>query len=233
MVIDVRRCIGCQACTVACKTENQVPLGVWRTHVRYMEKGVYPRVKRHFFPTLCDHCDEAPCVEASENNGAGSVVKRDDGIIIVDHSKLKGRSKGQIKLEAEAVIESCPLDAAFINPKSGLPEKCTFCAHRVDQGLTTACCQTCLGRARIFGDLSDANSPVSRRLAANASRTLMANDDGGGAGVFYIGLEGAHTDYGGVEGGTAVSGEDFLSGKASMTTGPRFQGWTPNTPVGN
>jgi tetrathionate reductase subunit B len=232
MVVDTRRCIGCQACTIACKTENEVPLGVWRTTTRYYEKGRFPRVKRHFFPILCDHCNEAPCVEASENNGAGSFHKTDDGMVLIDYGKLKGRSKAQIKTETDAAIESCPLDVVFANPNTGLPEKCTFCAHRVAKGITPACCQTCLGRARQFGDLSDPDSAVSKRMAANASRTLMPDDDGGGSGVFYIGLEGGHTDYGALEGGVQVTGEDFDTDKISQTTSPKFQGWTPETKVG-
>lgn len=232
MVIDTRRCIGCQSCTVSCKTENEVSLGVWRTHVRFYEKGLYPKVKRHFFPILCDHCEEAPCIEASENNGVGSFYKNEDGIILIDYKKLKGRSKAQIRFEAEAAIEACPLEAVFINPMSGLPDKCTFCAHRVAEGLVTACAQSCLGRARVFGDLSDPESAPSRLLAKNASRTLMAADDGGGAGVFYIGLEAGHTDYEALEGYKQTDPNDFTEGKISQSTGPAFKGWTPATPVG-
>ncbi len=225
MVIDTRRCIGCHACSTACKAENEVPLGVWRTHVRYYEKGKYPRVKRHFFPILCDHCDEAPCVEASENNGVGAFYKADNGAILINYSKLKGRSPSQIKLETDAAIESCSLEAVFMNPLTNKPDKCTFCAHRVAKGQVPACAQTCLGRARVFGDLSDNNSAVSRMLAANASRTLMADDDGGGSRVFYIGLEARHTDYDGLEGGIQTDPKSFEDGSASVTSGPTFKGW--------
>ena len=231
MVIDTRRCIGCHACTVACKTENEVPLGVWRTHVRYYEKGVYPRVKRHFFPILCDHCVDAPCIEASENNGVGSFYRRDDGPILIDYKKLKGRTKAQIRLEVEAAVESCPLEAIYTHPFTGLPGKCTFCVHRVDKGLVPACCQTCIGRARVFGDLSDKDSPVSKMLAANPHRTLMPDDDGGGASVYYIGLEAGHIDYDALEGGKETDPQDFEKGLISQTTGPAFKGWTPGNPV--
>ena len=231
MVIDTRRCIGCHACTTACKAENAVPLGVWRTHVRYYEKGKYPRVKRHFFPILCDHCDEAPCVEASENNGVGAFYKSDNGEILIDYAKLKGRSPSQIKLETEAAVESCALEAVFMNPMTNKPDKCTFCAHRTAKGQVPACTQTCLGRARVFGDLSDSNSAVSRLLAANASRTLMSGDDGGGAKVFYIGLDAGHTDYDALEGGKQTDPQDFEKGVISQTTGPAFKGWTPKNRV--
>lgn len=231
MVMDVRRCIGCHSCTVSCKTENQVPLGVWRTHMRFYEKGVYPKVKRHFFPVICDQCEEPPCVEASENNGVGSFYKTDEGVTLIDYDKLKGRTKRQIQVETEAAIESCPLEAVFVNPNSGLPEKCTFCAHRLEEGLVPACAQSCLGRTRVFGDLSDPDSPPSKLLAQNASRTLMPEDDGEGSGVFYIGLESMFIDYDMMEGEKQTDPQDFESGRISQSTGPTFMGWTPKTKV--
>lgn len=232
MVMDVRRCIGCHSCTIACKTENEVPLGVWRTHMRFYEKGVYPKVKRHFFPVICDHCEEAPCIEASENNGVGSFYRNKEGIILIDYKKLEGRTPAQIKVETDAAIEACPLEAVFMNPITKMPEKCTFCAHRVAEGLTPACAQSCLGRVRVFGDLSDPESAASKLLAKNASQTLMSEDDGGGAGVHYIGLDATGLrDYGALEGGKAVDPQDFEEGKISQTTGPVFKGWTPKTPV--
>lgn len=233
MVMDTRRCIGCHSCTIACKTENEVPLGVWRTHMRYYEKGVYPKVKRHFFPHICDHCEEAPCVEASQNNGVGSFYRNKEGIILVDYKKLEKRTPAQIKTEAQAAIEACPLEAIFINPLTHLPEKCTFCAHRVEQGLVPACAQSCVGRVRVFGDLNDPDSPASKLLAQNiGSQTLMPADDGGGAGVHYIGLDTTgFRDYEHLEGGRQIDPEDFETEKISQTTGPTFEGWTPKIPV--
>ncbi len=230
MIIDARKCIGCQACTIACKTENDVPLGVWRTHVRFFEKGTYPLVRRHFLSVICDHCDEAPCVEASENNGVGSFYKSKAGVILIDYNKLKGRTPAQIKTESEAAIEACPLEAVFINPQTNLPEKCTFCQHRLDDGLVPACVQTCIGRSRVFGDFDDPNSPVSRLRATNATRTLMPEDDGGGAGVHYIGVEAELTDHGAIEGGRQIDPQDFDKGIISMDTGPQFTGRKPKKP---
>ncbi len=231
MVIDLRRCIGCNACTVACKAENEVPLGVWRTHVRYYEKGRYPHVKRHFFPILCDHCEEAPCIEASENNGVGSFYKTDDGIVLIDYKKLEKRTPAQIKTEAKAAIEACPLEAVFVNPLTNLPEKCTFCSHRVEKGLVPACVQTCIGRARVFGDISDRKSVAAKLIASNPTRTMMPADDGGGSGVYYIGLDAAHIDYEALKGGRQIDPKDFDNDIISQNTGPVFKGWTPNTPV--
>jgi tetrathionate reductase subunit B len=123
MVMDVRKCIGCHACTVACKAENNVPLGVWRTHMRYYEKGKYPRVKRFFFPWICNHC--GLCAEASQGGGLGSFYRREDGIVLFDYKKLEGRTPAEIKAEADLVISACPLEAIFVNPLTGMPEKCT------------------------------------------------------------------------------------------------------------
>lgn len=204
MVMDNRRCIGCHACTVACKAENHIPIGIWRTQIRYYEKGRFPYVRKYFYQWICDHCNEPPCVAASENNGVGAFYKR-DGITLVDREKLtKGRTKAQIDTEIQAAIEACPLEAISVNPLTGLPELCTFCVHRVDKGLVPACVETCIGRARVFGDLSDPNSEVSRLVATNPTRTMMPADDGGGAGVYYIGLEARHRDYEAMEGGVQV-----------------------------
>ena len=233
MVMDVRRCIGCHSCTVSCKTENQVPLGVWRTHMRYYEKGRYPKVSRHFFPVICDHCEEAPCIEASENNGVGSFYRSDDGVILIDYDKLKGRSAAQIDAEAQAAIESCPIEAVFVNPNTRNCRKSAPSAPTdLEEGLVPACAQSCLGRTRVFGDLSDPDSPPSRLLAQEPiSRTLMPDDDGGGSGVHYIGLEASFVDYEAMEGGIQTNPQDFESGKASQSTGPTFEGWTPATKV--
>lgn len=184
MVIDVRRCIGCHACTVACKTENRVPLGVWRTHIRTSEKGSYPNVKRLFFPWLCNHLGY--CAEATQSGGLGSFYKREDGIVLFDHNKLKGQPASKIREEAELVTRACPLEAIHINPQTGLPEKCTFCFHRVKEGLVPSCVQTCIGRARVFGDLSDPKSVVSKLIATNPTTQLGPEPIGS---VYYIGLD--------------------------------------------
>jgi tetrathionate reductase subunit B len=182
MVMDVRRCIGCHACTVACKAENNVPLGVWRTHMRYYENGKYPRVKRFFFPWICNHCGY--CAEASQSGGLGSFYRREDGIVLFDYKKLEGRTPSEIKAEADLVISACPLEAIFVNPLTGMPEKCTFCAHRVDKGLVPACVQSCVGRVRRFGDLSDPNSVVSKLIDSNPTRKLCPDGR-----VYYIAVE--------------------------------------------
>lgn len=207
MVMDVRKCIGCHACTVACKAENQVPLGVWRTHIRTQEKGKYPNVRRYFFPWICNHCGY--CAAASQAGGLGSFYRREDGIVLFDYSKLKGRSKEEIRKEAETVISACPIEAIFVNPNTGLPEKCTFCAHRVDKGLVPACVQTCIGKARVFGDLNDPNSVVSKLIATNPTRKLCPDGL-----VYYIGVEGFQIDT--IKGNRQIDPTDFDRGVLSQ-----------------
>lgn len=187
MVMDVRRCIGCHACTVGCKAENEVPLGVWRTHIRAYEKGKYPHTKRYFFQWICNHCGN--CAEASQGSGLKSFYRREDGIVLFDHKKLQGKTPAQVKAEADLVISACPLEAIYVNPFTGFPEKCTFCAHRVEKGLVPACVQTCIPRARVFGDLSDPNSVVSKLIASNPTKKLCADGN-----VYYIGAEGHQMD---------------------------------------
>lgn len=207
MVMDVRKCIGCHACTVACKAENQVPLGVWRTHIRTQEKGKYPNVRRYFFPWICNHCGY--CAAASQASGLGSFYKREDGIVLFDYSKLKGRSKEEIKKESETVIAACPLEAIFVNPITGLPEKCTFCVHRVDKGLVPACVQTCIGKARVFGDLNDPDSVVSKLINTNPTKKLCPDGK-----VYYIGVEGSQIDT--IKGNRQIDPKDFDRGILSQ-----------------
>jgi tetrathionate reductase subunit B len=203
MVMDVRRCIGCHACTVACKAENNVPLGVWRTHIRTHERGYYPHAKRFFFPWICNHCGN--CAEASQGAGLGSFYRREDGIVLFDYKKLQGKTAAQIKTEADLVISACPLEAIYMNPVTGLPEKCTFCVHRVEKGLVPACVQTCIPRARVFGDLSDPKSVVSILVASNPTKKLCVDGT-----VYYIGVEGHLIDS--VRGNRQVDPQDFEKG---------------------
>lgn len=188
MVIDTRRCIGCQGCHVACKTENKVPAGVFRTQVMYVETGEYPRAKRHFLNTICMHCEKPPCVPVCPVN---ATYKREDGPVLVDYETCIG---------CGYCVNACPYDARYISPtnigdfRAGKADKCTFCAHRLDVGLEPACVQTCVGGTRIFGDFSDPDSEVSRlkkEALAGRARAVAATYGGEeildkGLSVFYI-----------------------------------------------
>lgn len=180
MVIDTRRCIGCQACSVACKTENDVPLGETRNWVEYIEKGVFPNVHRSFLPRLCNHCEKPQCVSVCPT---GATYKREeDGIVVIDSDVCIG---------CKYCIQACPYGMRFINPKTGTADKCDFCLHRVEKGLVPSCVNTCQGRARIFGDLNDPESEVSKMVASN-STTVLRPEMGTEPMVYYIDAD--HTD---------------------------------------
>jgi Fe-S-cluster-containing dehydrogenase component/Ni/Fe-hydrogenase subunit HybB-like protein len=154
-LLDHHRCIGCHACTVACKAENDVPLASFRTWVKYTEKGRFPAVKRHFAVLRCNHCTKPPCVTICPVN---ALSKRTDGIVDLDRDACIG---------CRACMQACPYDAIYLNEDSGAAEKCHFCAHRVEKGLQPACVIVCPENAIIAGDLHDPQSRISRMLAEN------------------------------------------------------------------
>jgi tetrathionate reductase subunit B len=175
MVIDLRKCIGCQACTVACSMENLVPLGQFRTIVSTYEVDVAGDARRATLPRLCNHCENPPCVEVCPTQ---ATYQREDGIVVVDNTVCIG---------CGYCVQACPYDARFINPETHTVDKCNFCVHRVDAGLLPACVETCVGGARVFGDLNDLNSKVSRLLREYSTQVLKPSM-GTEPRVFYIGL---------------------------------------------
>jgi len=195
MVIDLAKCIGCDACSVACKVENKSPGRIWYAPVHQIEVGKFPKARRIFIPTLCMHCEDPPCMKACPSK---AIYKRPDGIVMVDEEKCCG---------ARACVTACPYGAMHffdeddktINPKGpptefdlmagekfklNTAQKCTFCSHRIDYGLknglkpgidlavTPACVITCPTECRVFGDLSDPESKPSRLLRERRSITL-------------------------------------------------------------
>ena len=149
-VIDHTRCIGCHACTTACKSENEVPLGVTRTYVKAVDVGTFPEARRAYQVTRCNQCADAPCVIACPT---GAMFKRDDGIVDFDKSVCIG---------CKACMAACPYDAIFINPEDHSAEKCNFCAHRLEVGLEPACVVVCPVEAILVGDLNDPASRVAQ-----------------------------------------------------------------------
>jgi Fe-S-cluster-containing dehydrogenase component len=148
-VIDHTKCIGCHACSTACKSENQVPLSVHRTYVKYVDVGTFPHVRRAFQVTRCNQCEDSPCTAACPT---AAMYARPDGIVDFDKS---------ICIGCKACIAACPYDAIFINPEDHSAEKCNFCAHRIDIGLEPACVVVCPTEAILIGDLNDSTSKVS------------------------------------------------------------------------
>lgn len=174
MLIDTRRCIGCHACTVACKAEYNTPLGNNRSWVEYVEKGDYPNVSRNFLPRLCNHCSDPSCVWVCPT---GATYKREeDGIVVVDPD---------ICIGCKYCVQACPYDARFINEVTGAADKCDFCVHLVSQGLKPACVETCIGKARIFGDINDPTSEISQ-MVANNPVSVLRPDQGTEPNVYYI-----------------------------------------------
>lgn len=172
-VIDNRKCIGCHACSTACKSENDVPLGVNRTWVKYVEVGVFPNSKRHFQVTRCNHCANPPCVRICP---VTAMYQREDGIVEFDPSLCIG---------CKACMQACPYDAIYIDPNSGTAAKCHYCSHRVDIGLEPACVVVCPTHAIIAGDMDNPSTEISHVLAQN--KVMVRKPEQGTApNLFYI-----------------------------------------------
>jgi Fe-S-cluster-containing dehydrogenase component/formate-dependent nitrite reductase membrane component NrfD len=177
-VIDQRKCIGCHACTVACKSENEVPLGVFRTWVKYVESGEFPNARRHFNVLRCNHCEDAPCVEICPT---GALFKRPDGIVDFDNRKCIG---------CKACMQACPYDALYIDPDNNTAAKCNYCVHRVEQELLPACVVVCPVKAIIAGDIDDPTSEITRTIGSQPV-TVRKPEQGTKPKVFYVGAEDA------------------------------------------
>lgn len=172
-VIDNRKCIGCHACSTACKSENEVPLGVYRTWVKYVETGTFPDARRHFQVTRCNHCANPPCVRICPTE---AMYQRADGIVEFDNSVCIG---------CKACMQACPYDAIYIDPETDTAAKCHYCAHRTDIGLEPACVVVCPEHAIIAGDMNDPHSEISR-LLAREQVTVRKPEQGTAPKLFYI-----------------------------------------------
>ncbi len=172
-VIDNRKCIGCHACSTACKSENQVPLGVNRTWVKYTETGRYPDTTRHFQVTRCNHCVNPPCVRICP---VGAMYQRDNGIVEFDSAECIG---------CKGCLQACPYDAIYIDPDTGTAAKCHYCGHRVENGIEPACVVVCPEHAIIAGDMDDPLSEISRIIAQNPV-SVRKPEQGTSPKLFYI-----------------------------------------------
>jgi molybdopterin-containing oxidoreductase family iron-sulfur binding subunit len=211
MVIDLRKCVGCHACTVSCIAENHLPPDVVYRPVAEQEIGTYPNVSWAFLPKPCMHCDNPPCIKPCP---ADATHKRADGIVDIDYAKCIG---------CQLCVDACPYDSRHFDdgsfwtsktpgkgqmPYETLPtfeygkqiarddengpqnkvRKCTFCAHRLDQGLLPQCVTTCIGRATFFGDLNDSGSLISE-LVKHPAVMRLKEELGTKPSVYYIARE--------------------------------------------
>lgn len=176
MVVDLSKCIGCQACTVSCIHENAVPEGSFRTIVSTYEVSDGQKTAMVMLPRLCNHCADAPCIPVCPVN---ATWQQPDGIVVVDENRCVG---------CAYCVQACPYDARFINHQTNKADKCTFCNHRVQAGLLPACVESCVGGARIFGDLNNPESAVSKIVAHRGTKVLRP-ELATGPHVFYLGLE--------------------------------------------
>ncbi|HEX6123929.1 MAG TPA: NrfD/PsrC family molybdoenzyme membrane anchor subunit [Pyrinomonadaceae bacterium] len=172
-IIDNRKCIGCHACTVACKAEHEVPVGVNRTWVKYIEKGEFPDTRRLFSVMRCNHCADAPCVEICP---VTALFTRKDGIVDFDTRRCIG---------CKACTQACPYDALYMHPDDHTSAKCNYCTHRVDIGLEPACVNVCPEHAIISGDMDNPETEISR-LLARETVSVRKPEKGTNPKLFYI-----------------------------------------------
>ncbi|MFH1487418.1 MAG: 4Fe-4S dicluster domain-containing protein [Pseudomonadota bacterium] len=219
-VVDLRRCIGCRACTIACKAEFSTPLGAFRSAVYEETYGQFPQSEKFFLPRLCNHCEGSkedgvpPCVKVCPEYpkgrskfttaegetirySYGATYKRPDGLVLFDNSLCVGCGK---------CIDKCPYgarnwDLSLMSGKDQTKNaitKCTFCQHRIDKGVSPACVNICPGRARIFGDLNDPDSQVSKlvkefKLEDKRKESTLLPAENTVPMLFYIDPKGAVT----------------------------------------
>jgi Fe-S-cluster-containing dehydrogenase component len=173
MAVDTTKCVGCMDCVVACKTENSVAEGFNKDWIAYDTNGTYPHLQMEIRSERCNHCDNPPCVYCCPC-GASHIHER-GGVVLVHHEKCSG---------CKACIAACPYDARFIH-QDGYADKCTFCIHRVEQGLDPACVAVCPTHCMNFGDLDDPHSAVSRLLQSRKNHPLLS-DAGTKPQIFYL-----------------------------------------------
>ncbi len=181
-LVDLDNCMGCKACEVACKAENEVPVGSWRLRVKYVDSGLYPETKRSFTPMRCNHCENAPCEKVCP---VSALHYLPNGIVNIDKDRCIG---------CAACMMACPYGAIYMDPVTNTADKCTYCAHRVEGGLEPACVVACPTEANIFGDLDEAGSKISQYIANNRDVRVRKPEKGTKPKHFYTGGGATHLE---------------------------------------
>ena len=187
MAINLDRCIGCQTCALSCKMQNNVPDGLYWNRVITEGSsvvdgavGTYPNLSRTYLPMACQHCENPACQKVCPT---GATYKDDNGVVLVDYSKCIG---------CRMCMAACPYNVRQFNwneparaagfnygdkdvpvRTKGMVEKCTFCHERTERGQEPICVQNCPYEARIFGDLDDPDSEISKLIVAKGAYTLL------------------------------------------------------------
>ena len=173
LVLDSRKCINCKACVVACKAENEVPVGQFRDWINEDRQGEYPKLRMDFEPEQCHHCEHPSCVRVCPT---GASWQRKDGIVLVNYDECIG---------CRYCMVACPYDARYFVEETGVVDKCTLCSHRVDRGEVPACVETCPSKVRVFGDLEDPGSRIHELLATRRYR-VKEPQTGNGPQLYYL-----------------------------------------------
>jgi len=163
MAIDTAKCVGCMDCVAACMTENDVPDGFCRDWITEEVRGTFPDTRMEIRSERCNHCDKPPCVYCCPTGA--SHVQKFGGLVQID---------SRLCIGCKACLASCPYDARFIHPE-GYADKCTFCVHRVENGLDPACVAVCPTHCMVFGDLDDPNSEIRKRIESRKHHVLLSD----------------------------------------------------------
>jgi tetrathionate reductase subunit B len=173
MAIDVKRCINCKGCVVACRAENTVPLEYSRPWIGENRHGEFPKLSVAFEPEQCHQCDHPACTRVCPT---GASRKRSDGVVVVDKDDCVG---------CRYCVVACPYDARFFRKDKGVVEKCDFCSQRLTRGEQPACVETCPTKTRTFGDLDDSKSKINELLSKRQWRKKKV-EAGTGPELFYL-----------------------------------------------
>ncbi len=181
LVFDLRRCIGCRTCVIACKVGNNLETGSWITVLTGsgasadIPVGKYPQLSLSWHPIPCMPCQNPACLEACPVDGG--IYKRSDGIVLVDKEKCTG---------CQLCLTSCPYGVMHFNQLEGYAEKCTLCSHRIDQGLEPFCVKECIWGAIHFGEISNPDSKVFQLISHRKGYIKEPGQGSGRPSIYYL-----------------------------------------------